>query len=189
MKTNIINLDELSEIGAIFKALSNGRHICRTSEPAIWYQLEQHGEKYTAVYESIGYELVIDRREFAWFMSEDGSQNMNIQSKKLAIFFLVIFDYQADSGRSLGSFLDWRIDRELLERAYPRHKDLLDAEDISVDEFVKLIEIATRNGFAIAESGHWKLLPATYRYLDHFEELSEHENDDPTGFIEEDELC
>ena len=53
-----------------------------------------------------------------------------------------------------------------------------------------MLETATRYGFARPVSGHWTLLPAVCRYLDHFEalaaqhreqaaELEEAQDDDP----------
>jgi len=106
----------------------------------------------------------------------------------LALLFMVLFEFQADAGKPLLRFSDWRIDRGLLNEIYEKNRDLLDAEELDSSGLLALLGTAERYGFTISDSGHWRLLPAVCRYLDHFEELAHSNTDDQaTDWLEIDD--
>lgn len=165
-------LGELSQLADLFKLFNSGKHLNRASEPMLWAELERHQDAYLHLFKSLGYSLRIDGRGFAWFHSDDASSNVNKGTRQLALLFMVLFDYQADNGKRLHQFDDWIIDEELLKAVHDQYQDILTAEELGPTELKNLLDTAVRYGFAVAEAGHWRLLPAVYRYLDHFEELA-----------------
>jgi hypothetical protein len=117
--------------------------------------------------------LRLDARGFAWFHAAEASGNIGKQSRQLALLFMVIFDAQANAGKALQRFGDWLIDSAWLAEVYTHQQDVLDAEGLDPDALVELLGRACGLGFAVAEPAGWRLLPAVYRYLDHFEALAE----------------
>tara|TARA_B100000029_G_scaffold516810_1_gene634781 strand:+ start:8553 stop:9146 length:594 start_codon:yes stop_codon:yes gene_type:complete len=174
-----VNLDKLSCLAEIFTRLSkNGEHINRASKPLLWANLEQERDAYETLFSSLGYDLRVDSRGFAWFHNTESSTSSNQNTRRLALFFMVIFEFQGDAGNPLRRFTDWRIDRELLDEAYSQHKEVLAAEGISLDDFADIAKTAERFGFMAEDAGAYYLLPAVYRYLDHFEALAAGIDDD-----------
>jgi argonaute-like protein implicated in RNA metabolism and viral defense len=57
---------------------------------------------------------------------------------------------------------------------------LLKAENLAdVESLAQVMRAASNYGFAIADQGGWRLLPAVFRYLDRFEELARKAPDEP----------
>ncbi|PML98761.1 condensin complex protein MksE [Vibrio breoganii] len=189
MQTRQVDLNELVHLTDLFNLFNSGRHLNRSTDAAYWHELEQQAEQYQRLFASLGFDLRIDGRGFAWFHDEDGNPNINKQSRQLALLLMVIFDHQADSGRSLGQFYQWTIDNAFLDEVYEKHKELLDAEELDQDVLVKILDNAVRKGFAVQDSNHWRLLPSVYRYLDHFECITEQQSDGDVAAYEEDESC
>lgn len=187
MQNSKIDLNELAHLTELFNLFNSGRHLNRSTDAALWHELEQQAEQYQLLFSNLGFELRIDGRGFAWFHDEDGSQNINKQSRQLALLIMVIFDHQADSGRSLSQFYQWTIDQALLEEVYDKHQGLLDAEELDSGALMKILENAVRKGFAVLENNHWRLLPAVYRYLDHFEAIDNQASSSDVEINEEDE--
>lgn len=175
MSAAIIQLDKLPSLDALFHWLNSGRHLNRQAEPALWVELENNREVYQALFSALGYELRLDERGFAWFHVEDASSNTSKTTRQLALLFMMIFDTQADAGKALLRFDEWRIDSEFLDQLLEQHHSLLEAEGIDREGLKTLLGAAERYGFARQESGHWRLLPAVCRYLDHFEALADHQ--------------
>lgn len=169
--SNTIDLNALTKLSNVFKDLSNGKHINRVEDPSVWVELEEAREEYCSLFESLGFDLRIDGRGFAWFHNDEISSKIRKTSQQFALLFMVIFDAQADAGKPLMRFEEWPINRDLLKAAYELHQDVLQAENLSVDDLFNLLERAARLGFARNEHGTWYLLPAVCRYLDHFEAL------------------
>jgi hypothetical protein len=168
-----VNLEKLPVLQELFSRLSkNGEHINRVSDATLWANLEQEQSSYEALFSALGYDLRIDSRGFAWFNTTESSTSANQNTRRLALFFMVIFEYQGDSGMPLRRFIDWRIDNKLLADVYNQHKEILFAEGISAEDFPDLTRTAERFGFMRKEEGAYYLLPAVYRYLDHFEALA-----------------
>lgn len=167
-----IDLDRLPQLAELFRLFSNGKHLNRLADPALWAELEREQASYQALFAALGYELRFDGRGFAWFHTEEASSTVNKATRQLALLFMVIFDTQADAGKPLLRFGDWVIDRALLARVHEQHQELLTAEGLDVEGLWVLLETAARFGFARQESGHWQLLPAVCRYLDHIEALA-----------------
>ena len=172
MSSNI-SLQRLTHLSTLFKTMSNGKHINRQSEPQLWAELEAEDEAYSTLFLALGYQLRIDGRGFAWFHAQDGNSNVSKTSRVLALLFMVIFDTQSDAGKPLLRFYDWLLNREFLADVYEQHHELLTAENLDVESLIGLLESASRLGFVIEESGCWRLLPAVFRYLDHFEALAD----------------
>lgn len=187
MQTSKIDLNELIHLKELFNRFNSGRHLNRSMDAALWHELEQQAEQYQYLFAKLGFELRIDGRGFAWFHDEDSSQNINKQSRQLALLLMVIFDHQADSGRSLSQFYQWSIDNALLDAVYEKHQELLDAEELDQDSLTKILDNAVRKGFAVQESNHWRLLSSVYRYLDHFEAIAEQASEKNVAAYEEDE--
>lgn len=166
-----IDLSRLPGLETFFKELSNGKHINRIVSPELWVELEQNTESYQQLFAALGYDLRIDGRGFAWFNNEEGSANINKTSQQFALLFMVIFDTQADSGKPLLRFEDWAINRQLLDAVYEQHQEVLDAESLTVTHLIELLERSAKLGFARYVHGAWRLLPAAWRYLDHYEAL------------------
>ncbi|WP_022947055.1 condensin complex protein MksE [Methylohalobius crimeensis] len=182
-------LDRLTHLATLFRELGNGKHINRLSDPMLWAELEREEAAYRALFGALGYDLRLDGRGFAWFHTEEASGNVNKTSRQLALLFMVIFDTQADAGKPLLRFGDWAIDRSLLNTVHEQHQELLTAEGLDTEGLASLLETAARFGFAREAGGHWQLLPAVCRYLDHFEALaaeSREASDEPAAA--EDEL-
>ncbi|WP_318483241.1 condensin complex protein MksE [Photobacterium leiognathi] len=189
MQTRKIDLNELAHLTELFNLFNSGRHLNRSTDAALWHELEQQAEQYQRLFTSLGFDLRIDGRGFAWFYDEDSNQNINKQSRQLALLLMVIFDHQADSGCSLGQFYQWMIDNALLDEVYEKHQELLNAEELDQDALAKILDNAVRKGFAAQENNHWRLLPSVYRYLDHFEAITEQKFGGNMAAYEEDELC
>ena len=133
-------LNKMSGLAELFRALNNGKHINRVSEPVLWVELEREQDAYQALFSALGYELRVDGRGFAWIHTDEANANLSNQSRQLALLFMLIFDTQADAGRPLGRFEDWVIDRDLLQTAFEQHQELLLAEELTVDSLFGLLE-------------------------------------------------
>ncbi len=174
-----INLEKLTCLESLFSRLSkNGEHINRAADALLWANLEQEQQAYEALFSALGYDLRVDSRGFAWFHTIESSTAANQNTRRLALFFMVIFEYQGDAGKPLRRFVDWRIDLPLLNEIFTQHQEVLRAEGITQEEFPDITRIATRFGFMREENGAFYLLPAVYRYLDHFEALALDISDD-----------
>ena len=168
LETQLASLTALSEL---FSLLNGGKHLNRVAEPALWAELEREQENYQTLFSALGFELKVDQRGYAWFQIEEANGQVNKTSRRLALLWMCLFDTQADEGKPLSRFMDWRVDNALLTKAHERHKDLLEAEGLALDGFIGLLESAVKLGFALPQDGYWQLLPAVYRYLEHFESL------------------
>jgi len=167
-----LTLEQMPALGELFRLFLAGKHLNRVAEPALWAELERQEPSYVALFAALGFDLRIDARGFAWFHSTEASSGIGKISRQLALLFMVIFDTQANAGQSLQRFMDWRIDRQWLAEVYEQHRDVLDTEGISPDGLADLLGRASALGFAVAEPAGWRLLPAVYRYLEHFEHLA-----------------
>jgi hypothetical protein len=168
-----VNLERLGALAELFAALNAGRHLNRLHDIALWTELERERDGYELLFARLGFELRIDDRGFAWFHFEDSSSAMSKATRHLALLLLLIFEHQADAGRHLGRFADWRIDRALLSELIDEHQLLLEAEALADPEaLMAIMRSAVNYGFAEADGQAWRLLPAVYRYLDRFEALT-----------------
>jgi hypothetical protein len=190
MSSHHIHLGQLPNLAILFRWLNSGKHLNRMSEPALWAELEREQDAYTSLFNSLGFELAFDARGFAWFNTDDGSANTSKTSRQLALLFMVLFEFQADAGKPLLRFSDWRIDNGFIDDVYEKNRDLLVAEDMDISALLSLLATAERYGFAVKDAGHWRLLPAVCRYLDHFEELAQSRADEQaTDWLNDDEVA
>ena len=87
---------------------------------------------------------------------------------------MLIFEYQADQGLHLGRFTDWVIDDALLLALLEKNRLLLEAEGLAEQEQLEQsLRTASNYGFTASHGNSWRILPAVFRYLDRFEELSQ----------------
>ena len=170
--TTAFTLESMPSLAELFRLFLSGKHLNRIAEPALWAELEKQEEVYRSLFAALGYELRIDARGFAWFHAPQANSLIGKTSRQLALLFMVIFDAQANLGKPLLRFGDWRIDRDWLDEVHKQQHEVLDAEGISPDGLVDLINRAASLGFALSEPNGWRLLPAVSRYLDHFEALA-----------------
>lgn len=181
MSTNI-DLSSLQQLSDLFGRLNSGKHLNRVSDPAQWAELDREREAYVQLFGSLGFDLRIDERGFAWFNTRESSPTVSKNTRRLALLFMLIFEVQAEAGNYLGQFTEWVIDAQLLQAIVDKHRILLEAEGLaSVTEMEDILKIARIYGFAVDEGAYWRLLPAVYRYLDRFEELGNMEVTDTAG--------
>ncbi|MES2018716.1 MAG: hypothetical protein V4484_19675 [Pseudomonadota bacterium] len=168
-----IDLASLPQLKQLFALFNSGRHLNRLAEPVMWAALERGAAQYAGLFGALGYDLRIDGRGYAWFQTAEASANVSKATRQLALLFMLIFEHQADAGQHLVRFPDWHIDKALLATLWDKNRQLLEAEGLADAELLQqLLDTAARYGFAEAAGGHWRLLPAVYRYLDRFEELA-----------------
>ncbi|MCH8552620.1 MAG: hypothetical protein LAT62_11825 [Natronospirillum sp.] len=172
-----VNLDKLPSLDELFRWFNSGKHLNRQAEPALWVELDNNLEAYKALFSALGYELRLDERGFAWFHTEEASGTTSKTTRQLALLFMMIFDTQADAGKALLRFDEWRLDTAFLHQLMEQHQSLLEAEGLDQEGLKSLLDAAVRFGFAQYENGHWRLLPAVCRYLDHFEALADHHHE------------
>lgn len=184
LETQLASLTALSEL---FSLLNGGKHLNRVAEPALWAELEREQASYQSLFSALGFDLKVEPRGYAWFQIEDANGQVNKTSRRLALLWMCLFDTQADEGRPLSRFMDWRVDNALLTKAHERHKDLLEAEGLWLDGFIGLLDSAVKLGFALSHDGYWQLLPAVYRYLEHFESLLTRTDDSLEALLGQDE--
>lgn len=171
--TALIDLAKLPRLKELFALFNSGRHLNRLAEPALWAELERETAQYELLFATLGYELRIDGRGYAWFQTSESSASVSKTTRQLALLFMLIFEHQADAGQHLGRFVEWRIDRVLLVALLEKNRQLLEAESLAdADALQSLLDAASRYGFAETVQGGWRLLPAAFRYLDRFEELA-----------------
>lgn len=108
-----LNIEHLSKLNVIFTKLTRGMHINRLAEPELWAELEKYREDYQQLFRAMEFDLQLDARGFAWFHYDDVSSQISQQSRQLALLFMMIFDVQADAGKALNRFVDWRIDDDV----------------------------------------------------------------------------
>ncbi|HFS0969403.1 TPA: hypothetical protein ACHY2P_006461 [Pseudomonas aeruginosa] len=183
-------LGRLPHLGQLFELFNAGKQLNRIAEPVLWAELENEQDQYQTLFASLGFELRVDGRGFAWFHFDNASSNVSRTTRQLALLFMLLFELKADEGIHLERFTDWLINRELLAMLAERGHDLLQAEGLDEESLAGLFDRACTHGFAELVAGGWRLLPAVWRYLDHFEALaSQHAGnvDDSDAMVSPDE--
>ena len=187
-----IDLTQLTQLQALFKTLSSGAHLNRLEDTGLWTELEKHYEQYQQLFSALGFTVVMDGRGFAYFKTEQASSNINKLSKRIALFLMLLFEYQADQGLHLFQFQQWRIDNALLQTLARHYHAILEAEEMADSLALKeTLDRAVRVGFVLFDDDSYWLLPAVHRYLDLFEELAQADKPELTSTMEtspEDEL-
>lgn len=178
MNQTSIDLSQLTHLSVLFKLFNHGKHLNRLAEPALWAELEDNLNAYQTLFESLGYQLLIDGRGFAWFHSEEVRSSTSKTTRQLALLFMMLFEYQADNGKPLLHYADWLIDQSLLTALEEKNQELLTAEGLDQEGLDALWDTAARYGFACHEGNGLRLLPAVCRYLDHFEALAQQIGDE-----------
>jgi len=107
--TTAFTLESMPSLAELFRLFLSGKHLNRIAEPALWAELEKQEEVYRSLFAALGYELRIDARGFAWFHAPQANSLIGKTSRQLALLFMVIFDAQANLGKPLLRFGDWRM--------------------------------------------------------------------------------
>jgi len=171
--TTPLYLHKLPLLSEIFGFFNSGKHMNRMADHRLWAELERERDAYELLFKSLGYNLRIDDRGFAWFHFDDASSNVSKTTRQLALLFMLLFEFQADIGLHLGRFTDWLIDDALLDAILEKNRLLLEAESLADrDQLQQLLRAAGNYGFASSEGNTWHILPSVFRYLDRFEELA-----------------
>lgn len=172
--TSLQTLKKLEHLEAIFAALIRGKHVNRLHDGPWWTELERETATYAELFSLLGYQLVLDPRGFAWFHTEEPAPNTANKTRNLALLMLALFERKADEGVDLTRFHDWVVDGQLLDELQQGHEAMLEAEGlVSRDALATTLASAVTYGFAVQDGpGRWRLLPATWRYLDSFEALA-----------------
>ena len=182
--THPLYLHRLALLREVFSFLNSGKHLNRMADHRLWAELERERDAYELLFGALGYELRIDGRGFAWFHFEDASSTVSKTTRHLALLFMLIFEFQADLGLHLGRCTDWVIDDALVAALMEKNRLLLEAEGLAdQNQIEQLLRAAANYGFASAQGNSWRILPAVFRYLDRFEELSQARkpHDDASG--------
>ncbi len=184
-------LENLKYSRKLFEHLSAGKHINLSQESELWNALTgEHREGDLQLFEHLGQNLVIESRGFAYFELEDSDAK---GTRPLALLYLLIFQKQADSGEDLNRFDQWLLEQSFFAELREKYNDLLRSENLESDDRWKtVINKAVNLGFFAREGTSFQLLPATWRFLDLFLELSDAqdesslENDDEPMMDEDD---
>lgn len=177
--TALQTLAKLEHLKSIFDTLIRGRHLNRLHDGPWWNELEAEQETYEGLFALLGFSLRVDPRGFAWFHNNEPAANIANKTRTLALLMLALFERQADKGMNLASFHEWRLDQALLEELLQDGRATLEAEGLgSIDAMVAAMGTAVAYSFAAKEGpDRWRLLPATWRYLDAFDALArDHES-------------
>lgn len=167
-----LHMERLPSLAELFKLFNAGKHLNKLNSPTMWAELEKEQTQYESIFASLGYQMKMDGRGFAWFHFDTANSNVNTSTRQLALLFMLLFEYKADAGQHLARFTDWLIDRSVLAALMERSQELMQAEGLDEQTLITLFERATSYGFAEAANGGWHLLPAVWRYLDHFESMA-----------------
>lgn len=182
-----IDLERLPSLRELFEHLNAGKHLNRLAQQRLWAELEREQGQYETLFAALGYALRVDGRGFAWFHSEEGTNNVTKTTRQLALVFMLIFEFKADMGVHLARFTEWTIDQGFLLALIEKNNLLLKAEHLAdIEQLSQLMRAAANYGFAITDGARWRLLPAVFRYLDRFEELGHRDTTDETDAIEGD---
>lgn len=169
-----IDLKQLPLLEKVFKKLNSGCHVNRLEDTEIWIDLEKNQPIYETLFMALGFSLIVDLRGFAYFKSDSASSHTSKITRKLGLFLLLLFEYQADNGLHLFQFQQWQIDTVLLDKLCQHHHAIFEVEEMATLQHLKdILDSATRLGFTMSENGGFQLLSAAHRYLDLFEELAE----------------
>ena len=174
-----VNLESMGYLSTVFELLSTGRHINRVISPVLWADIENNREDYQRTFTAMGYPLSIDNRGFAWCETGDESltnarTTPNKTTVRLGIVLMAVFNYQADRGKNLARFEDWRIDAQLLEAVEDHCSPLFTTHELDDGRAEAVLrQTAVKYGFAYESNGGFYLLSAVFRYLEHIEAVSE----------------
>jgi hypothetical protein len=163
-------LKHLPLASRLFEDLSSGKHIHAGEDPELWNALSgDHAEQYAQLFAHLGKPLVRNARGYAYFEVDDTDAP---GTRSLALLYLLIFQKQADAGQELHRFDGWSLDARFFDELREKNQDMLRSERLDADEaWKKLLNRAVRLGFLAREGYAFRLLPATWRFLDLFLEL------------------
>lgn len=165
-------LEPLKHAKELFSVLSEGRHLDASQDPEMWSALcGEHHDQYARLFEHLGQKLVRSARGYAYFEIEDSESK---GTRPLALLYLLVFQKQVEAGLELHAFDQWHLDDGFLQDLRRKNHEILRGENLESDErWRNLLNRARSLGFFAPEGSGYRLLPATWRFLDLFLELAE----------------
>lgn len=165
------SLEQLKYTRPLFENLSTGKHLDMLEDTTLWNALDgEYGESYKELFAHLGQTIIIDQRGFAYLEYEDSDTKI---TRDLSLVFLLIFQTQADAGKELNRFDTWLLDNTFFNELREKHYDLLRSEKMEDDNnWKKHLKKAVNLGFMAQEESEYRLLQATWRFLDIFNELN-----------------
>lgn len=163
-----LDLELLSQLAEVHKKLGSGYHISE-QDFALWQELDQQEDAYTALFGALGHSLKRDGRGFFYFEVDDATASMGKISRLFALALYALVEFYADKGQDpLRALFEQEVTSEVWGQLLQQHYHLFEQLEIfSVTDIKR--EIANRMlryGLARANGDNIKLLPPVYRYLD-----------------------
>lgn len=172
----ISDLDKLDHLQEIFEMLSSGKHIDATYNSELWTALQgDRKDDFAHHFKALGMKLKIDPHNFAYFDFDETNQKA---SRQIILLFILLFKFKSDEGANIIQFTNWILDEAFFENLRTKNIETLDSEGISEKDWLKIIKKAEKLGFIIRNGSDYYLLPATWRFLDLFMELSSKDNEE-----------
>lgn len=153
-------------LGEIFEALRRGRHLS-VKDGDLFHALKQNEEKFTGLFEALGFKLEHHARDFYYF--HDAS-NFTDLSARMAVFLFILVESLADRGEVVADVLMTRrfVLAELPHlqgeryQAYMREAGIVTPEDLA-----GVVRTFERFGFARRLDAESFVFEApAYRFLD-----------------------
>ena len=83
-----------------------------------WAELERCQESYQAIFAALGFELKVEPVAMPGFISRSLAAKPARPASAWRCYGCALFDTQADEGRPLSRFTEWRVDKALLAKAH-----------------------------------------------------------------------
>jgi hypothetical protein len=185
-----IELEQLSQLADIHKKLSTGFHISE-QDFALWQELDNNEEAYSALFTALGNQLKRDSRGFFHFEVDDATVNMGKISRLFALTTYALVEFFADKGQDpLRAMFEEEISHEILASILQQQYHLFEQLEVysATDLKREVMNRMVRYGFAKAQGEQFKLLSPVYRYLDALmavDELSDETNPEETNTKEQ----
>lgn len=171
----INDLDKLEHLQEIYEMLSSGKHLDATYNSELWACIQgERKDDYAYLFKKLGMTLRIDPRNFAYFDFDETNQQ---SSRRILLLFILLFKLKSDEGINLAKFQDWELDDPFFENLRIKNTEILEGEGIDEKDWFKTVRKVVSLGFLRENKGMYYLLPATWRFLDLFRELTQNESE------------
>jgi hypothetical protein len=161
-------------LASVFRALRMGRHLSR-HHGEDYYDLERHYDRYSVVFEALGYTLVQHDQGFYYFSGESVLRSQRLRATVL--FVLILFQdledkkFNQDDRSWERTLLDQRFAlAELPHFATAQRRTLMHAVGIAPDTLdSKVLRFMSTLGIIeMTASAGFRFLPPVYRFVDLF---------------------
>ncbi len=157
---------QLPHLAEVFEKLRRGRHLC-AQDGAPYRALATHEDRFTALFASLGFELVCHRRGFYHFRSQ---QKPSDAATRMTLFVFVLVEWLSNRGQGIEEALlaeTFTLD-QLPHLQGERHARILaEAGLASVDDLDRVVVLLERYGFATrTAAGAFRFRAPVCRFLD-----------------------